>query len=161
MDLNYLLDLCELSYKTSNKSFGFDYIVVNDTIAISGTDNNFDWYLNSNCFPLIRGYHRQFYLEAERICKKYPNIKSFTGHSAGAAIANICADLNKGEALGFASPRIKHGFSGKHFSVELQFDPITKININNIRNQATVLVVPGVGHYIKEYKKALMLQNLK
>lgn len=157
--LNHL-ELCELAYTKSKGTFGFAEFLFEDVIAISGTDNNFDWYLNSNCFPLIRGYHRQFYLEAERICKKYPNIKSFTGHSAGGAISHICADLNKGEALSFAAPRIKHGLGGKHFSVELQYDPVTKININAVRSQNTTLVLPGLSHHVKKYRKALMLQNL-
>lgn len=161
MNIIDLAKLCLEAYIKSGNSSGFKYIVKENVVAISGTDHRRDWLDNINIFPL-NPHHNKYRQYAEDIINEvgYNSSIIFTGHSAGGAIAHICADLTDASAVSFGAPMISkknYVVKGTHIRYALTADPVSKIRIGDKHHQ---IMLKGLGHNITKYLKALYEQTL-
>lgn|GEM_PF-5846625 len=125
-------------------------------VAVRGTTGSKDWYSNFNIGSRSDGYHQGFKLSADEIIETLQNgvdtennIILFTGHSRGAAVANIVAgEYNRGNVLDNTQSRQMFCYTFACPNV-IREDAETLAWHQNIRNynnagDAITVVPPGI-----------------
>ena len=159
----YLAQLCAEAYTISNRMPGFAWFKFDNIVVVSGTDHWSDWVDNFNFYPFTaRGFHKTYLkYSSEIISSLDPDTQyTFTGHSAGGQIAEICAIATGGNSITFGSPTFysKIGFTKNFNSYRyvLKFDPVARIRYSVYSEPlANTIVLPGFGHHINKYIRAL------
>lgn len=133
--------------------------------VLRGSEDLRDWRRNLRCVPWPRdGYwwHLGFLGEAEQVLSwlyrtGMPDL--FTGHSRGAAIAQILASWTRVPAVGFAAPRPAWLFAPRVHNVTLWNgcgDPVCYAGrILGYRHVGIVKWLPLLGHTMRHYQHEL------
>ena len=156
-----LVRLCHNSYLYTGSQDGFYYLKEGNVIIVSGTDSWFDWKDNFDVFP-CRPYHKAFTQYAEGILNEISVNRNtvFIGHSAGGAIAHICAALSGTEAVSIGSPWFQSRpayNTSRHIFYASKGDVISQLGFGfkHLSNTKRVWLSYRPNHSPSEYWRAL------
>ena len=158
----YLAQLCAEAYYIKPNTPGFAWFQLGEIIVISGTDHLLDWRDNFNFYPFTnRGFHKLYLKYATEILNEIGDNKQliWTGHSAGGAIAELGAIISGGVSVTFGQPTFYSLLGlGKYNLTRyyMKYDPIRLVRRSVYREPlANTIILPGFGHHINKYIKAL------